>query len=144
MTEEEIDSGETKKGHKDTGKGRANGNNDEHNSSDVDNKGKDDERAATVEEDNLDPEERERRDKEERIAASLKKREAEVAKEVFHSPTFLDIQADFFSFEQKSRRIDGGLVVFLLAEIFSLLIKNISSNQCGFFNFPTPKIFYFG
>ena len=97
MTEEEIDSGETKKGHKDTGKGRANGNNDEHNSN-VDNKGKDDEKAATVEEENLDPEERERRDKEERIAASLKKREAEVAKEVFHFPTFLDIQADFCQF----------------------------------------------
>ena len=103
MTEEETDSGEAKKGHKDTGKGRANGNNDEHNSNDVDNKGKDDDKAATVEEENLDPEERERRDKEERIAASLKKREAEVAKEVFHSLTFLDILSDFFSFEQKSR-----------------------------------------
>ena len=99
MTEEEIDSGETKKGHKDTGKGRANGNNDEHNSNDVDLKDKDDEKAAAaIEEENLDPEERERRDKEERIAASLKKREAEVAKEVFHFPTFIDIQADFCQF----------------------------------------------
>ena len=84
MTEEETDSGETKKGHKDSnaGKGRANGNNDENSSYDVDKKDKGDEKAAAIEEENLDPEERERRDKEERVAASLKKREAEVAKEV--------------------------------------------------------------
>ena len=82
MTEEES-SGETKKGHKDSsvGKGRANGNNDENSSVQVDKKEKGDEKPA-IEEENLDPEERERRDKEERIAASLKKREAEVAKEV--------------------------------------------------------------
>ena len=79
MTEEETDSGETKKGHKDSnaGKGRANGNNDENSSNDV-------------EEENLDPEERERRDKEERVAASLKKREAEVAKEVCRTTRTLD------------------------------------------------------
>ena len=92
MTEEES-SGETKKGHKDSsvGKGRANGNNDENSSVEVDKKDKGDEKPA-IEEENLDPEERERRDKEERIAASLKKREAEVAKEVCRTTRTLDLK----------------------------------------------------
>ena len=61
----------------DHGKGRANGS-DETNNDKIDSEKIDSEKI----DENLDPEERERRDKEERIAASLRKREEEVAKEL--------------------------------------------------------------